>query len=37
LATVFRGSLDHDKLGLTLQLGAEEFVTFAQTIGYPRT
>lgn len=36
LATVFRGALDHDKLAQTLRLGAEQFVTFAQTVGYPR-
>ena len=36
LATVFRGALDADKLGRTLQLAGQEFVTFAQTVGYPR-
>jgi nitroreductase len=36
LATVFRGALDHHKLASTLQLGAGQFVTFAQTVGYPR-
>jgi nitroreductase len=36
LATVFRGSLDADKLGRTLQLAGQEFVAFAQTVGYPR-
>lgn len=36
LATVFRGSLDHDKLKQTMALGRDEFVTFAQSVGYPR-
>jgi nitroreductase len=36
LATVFRGALDQQKLARTLQLGPGQFVTFAQTIGYPR-
>ena len=36
LATVFRGAIDYDKLARTLQLGAGQFVTFAQTVGYPR-
>ena len=36
LATVFRGSLDRDKLGRSLQLPAEHFVTFAQTVGFPK-
>jgi nitroreductase len=36
LATVFRGALDANKLGRTLQLAGQEFVTFAQTVGYPR-
>ncbi len=36
LATVFRGAVDTKKLGRTLKLGAGEFVTFAQTVGYPR-
>jgi nitroreductase len=36
LATVFRGAVDVRKLGATLQLGAGQFVTFAQSVGYPR-
>ena len=37
LATVFRGAVDYSKLATTLQLGADQFVTFAQTVGYPKT
>ena len=37
LATVFRGAVDYQKLAGTLQLGASQFVTFAQTVGYPKT
>jgi Nitroreductase family len=37
LATVFRGAVDYAKLGQTMHLGKEEFVTFAQTVGYPRS
>ena len=36
LATVFRGAVDTMKLGKAMQLGAEQFVTFAQTVGYSR-
>jgi hypothetical protein len=36
LATVFRGSLDTQKLARTMKLGDGQFVTFAQTVGYPR-
>ncbi|HVW69360.1 MAG TPA: nitroreductase family protein [Steroidobacteraceae bacterium] len=36
LGTVFRGALDTVTLGQTLQLPAQQFVTFAQTVGYPR-
>ncbi|MGZ3320125.1 MAG: nitroreductase family protein [Xanthobacteraceae bacterium] len=36
LATVFRGAVDYQKLANTLQLGAGQFVTFAQTVGYPK-
>jgi hypothetical protein len=36
LATVFRGSVDCQKLAATMQLGEGQFVTFAQTVGYPR-
>ncbi len=35
LATVFRGSLDARRLARTLGLGPTQFVTFAQTVGYP--
>jgi nitroreductase len=35
LATVFRAALDYPQLARTLQLGAGQFVTFAQTVGYP--
>jgi nitroreductase len=37
LATVFRGAVDYNKLGQTMRLDAGQFVTFAQTVGYPRT
>jgi Nitroreductase family. len=37
LATVFRGAVDGPKLGKALKLPDEQFVTFAQTVGYPRT
>ena len=37
VATVFRGSLDTAALGRILALGPSQFVTFAQTVGYPRT
>jgi nitroreductase len=36
LATVFRGAVPYEKLDRTLQLGPDQFVTFAQTVGYPR-
>ena len=36
LATVFRGAVDYDKLGHTMKLGEGQFVTFAQTVGFPR-
>ena len=35
LATVFRGVVDYPKLTRTLQLPDQQFVTFAQTVGYP--
>jgi nitroreductase len=35
LATVFRGALDQSKLARTMQLPDQQFVTFAQTVGYP--
>jgi nitroreductase len=34
LATVFRGAVDGPKLGQTLKLPEQQFVTFAQTVGY---
>jgi nitroreductase len=37
LATVFRGAVDTAKLGQTMQLGKDQFVTFAQTVGYSRS
>jgi nitroreductase len=37
LATVFRGAVDHDKLRQAMRLEEGQFVTFAQTVGYPRT
>ena len=36
LATVFRASLDRDRLAQTLKLPAAKFVTCAQTVGYPK-
>jgi len=36
LGTVFRGAVDGAKLGRTLQLPDQQFVTFAQTVGYGR-
>ncbi len=36
LATVFRGALDYPKLARVLKLPEQQFVTFAQTVGYPR-
>jgi nitroreductase len=36
LATVFRGSVDYPKLARTLKLPDEQFVTFAQTVGFLR-
>jgi len=35
LATVFRGAVAYDKLARTLRLADGQFVTFAQTVGYP--
>jgi hypothetical protein len=37
LATVFRGAVDYPKLSRILKLPDQQFVTFAQTIGYPST
>jgi nitroreductase len=36
LATVFRGAIDYPRLARALKLPAQQFVTFAQTVGYPR-
>jgi nitroreductase len=36
LATVFRGAVDYPRLAAVLKLPHEQFVTFAQTVGYPR-
>lgn len=36
LATGVRGAVDTVKLGQTMKLGKDQFVTFAQTVGYPR-
>jgi nitroreductase len=36
LATVFRGSANQVKLRAALNLPDGQFVTFAQTVGYPR-
>jgi nitroreductase len=36
LATVFRGAVDTPKLAKAMQLPEQQFVTFAQTVGYPR-
>ena len=36
LATVFRGAVDYAKLATTMKLPGSEFVTFAQTVGYPK-
>ena len=36
LASVFRGAVDYAKLGRRLGLPDQQFVTFAQTVGYPR-
>ncbi len=35
LATVFRGSIDKPKLAEIMKLPGDEFVTFAQTVGFP--
>jgi nitroreductase len=36
LATVFRGAVDYKRLESAMRLPAQQFVTFAQTVGYPR-
>ena len=35
LGSVFRGAVDQQKLAQKLKLPAGQFVTFAQTVGYP--
>jgi len=37
LGSVFRGAVDTARLGRALKLPEQQFVTFAQTVGYPRT
>jgi nitroreductase len=37
LATVFRGAVDYPKLERAMRLPDQQFVTFAQTVGYPKT
>jgi SagB-type dehydrogenase family enzyme len=37
LATVFRGAVDTKRLAQVMQLDTAQFVTFAQTVGYPKT
>jgi nitroreductase len=36
LATVFRGAVLSEQLGKTLKLGDGQFVTFCQSVGYPK-
>jgi nitroreductase len=36
LASVFRGAVDYAKLARLMRLPEQQFVTFAQTVGYPR-
>ncbi|MGC2519561.1 MAG: nitroreductase family protein [Burkholderiales bacterium] len=36
LATVFRGAVDQEKLGRAMRLDDGQFVTFAQTVGFPQ-
>jgi nitroreductase len=36
LATVFRGAVDYAALERTLAVPDQQFVTFAQTVGYPK-
>jgi nitroreductase len=36
LATVFRGAVPYQELDRTLRLDKDQFVTFAQTVGYPK-
>jgi len=36
LATVFRGAVDYPRLARAMRLDHEQFVAFAQTVGYPK-
>jgi len=36
LGSVFRGAVDYQKLARAMQLPTEQFITFAQSVGYPR-
>jgi nitroreductase len=36
LATVFRGAVDYPRLARAMRLDHDQFVTFAQTVGYPK-
>jgi nitroreductase len=36
LVTVFRGAIDYPNLARAMRLDHEQFVTFAQTVGYPK-
>jgi nitroreductase len=36
LVSVFRGAVPYDKLEKAMQVPAEQFVTFCQTVGYPK-
>ena len=36
LATVFRGAVDYPRLARAMRLPDDQFVTFAQTVGYPK-
>jgi nitroreductase len=37
LVSVFRGAVPYEKLEKAMQLPAEQFVAFAQTVGYPKS
>jgi len=37
LATVFRGAVDYKKLAQAMRLDEEQFITFAQTVGFPQS
>lgn len=37
LATVFRGAVDTKKLAAAMKLDEAQFVTFSQTVGYPKS